>query len=105
LGILLVNFLMELHLQYSEINSLYFIFKKQHSEPKIKDDNFALTRPGPNCPAPQGFYPPRRGGGVGTGQDFCPDNRGGAIMGIGTDSPRPAPTFNNITKILVFIIM
>ena len=59
-------------------------------------------------PDPHGFYLPRRGGGVGMGQDFCPDHWGGAVMGIGIDSPRlarPTPTFNNITKILVFIIM
>ena len=76
----------------------------------VRDDNFTPTRPGLARPdqnhlAPHGHYSPRRGGGAGTGQDFCPDHRGGAVMGIGIDPPRPAPTFNNITKILVFIIM
>jgi hypothetical protein len=67
-----------------------------------------LHRPTPNLPAPHGFYPPRRGGEAGMGQDFCRNHRGGAVMGIGTTPPRlarPAPTFNNITKILVLIIM
>ena len=55
-----------------------------------RDGNFAPTRL-----ALHGFYPPRRGGEAGTGQDFCPDHRRRAIMGIGTDPPRlapPAPT-------------
>ena len=67
-----------------------------------------LHCPGPNRPVPHGFYPPRRGGEAGTGQDFCPDHRGGAVIGIGIDLPRlarRAPIFNNITKILVLIIM
>ena len=50
-----------------------------------------LHRPASNRPAPHGFYPLRRGGGAGTGtgQDFCPDHRGRAVMGIGTNPPRP----------------
>ena len=68
-----------------------------------RDGNFAPTRP-----ASPRTTPPRTGGGAGTGQDFCLDHRGRAVMGIGTDPSRlarPAPTFNNITKILILIIM
>ena len=62
----------------------------------VRDDNFTptrhgLARPDQNHLAPHGHYSPRRGGGAGTGQDFCPDHRGGAVMGIGIDPPRPAP--------------
>ena len=46
-----------------------------------------LHRPASNRPAPHGFYPPCKGGGAGTGQDFCHDYRGGAVMGIGIDPP------------------
>ena len=62
-----------------------------------------LHRPGPARPTL-----PRRSGRAGTGQDFCPNHQDKAVMGIGIDPPQlaqPTPTFNNITKILVFIIM
>ena len=38
--------------------------------------------PAPPRFAPCGFSPPRKGGGVGMGQDFRPAPRGGAGMGL-----------------------
>ena len=46
---------------------------------KIMDGNFApphLTCPSPLCSC--GFFPPRKGGGAGMGQDFSPTLQGKA---------------------------
>ena len=52
-----------------------------------------LPRPAWSAPprfTPCGFFPPRKGGGVGMGWDFRPVPRGGAGMGLHfLDPPRP----------------
>jgi hypothetical protein len=82
-----------LGLEVSSSSDGYYLTQAKYTSDLIsragitdRDDNFAPIRPDPH-----GFYPPRRGGGAGTGQDFCPDHWGGAVMGIGIDPPRPAP--------------
>ena len=57
-----------------------------------------LPRPAPPSFAPHGFSPPRKGGGVGMGQDFSPAPLGGAGMGLDfLDPPYPVPFHPRLT--------